>query len=89
MRGLVQGGQHVGGGRSVAPHRDKEVPEGGGHPPAPPEKIYNERGWLPAYLSPSSSGSQVVTAPLPRRAPAPFVPKIPCFQPPPVLTGPS
>ena len=33
MRGLVQGGQHVGGGRSVAPHRDKPVPEGGGDPP--------------------------------------------------------
>jgi len=33
MRGLVQGGQHVGGGRSVAPHRDKQVPEGGGDPP--------------------------------------------------------
>jgi hypothetical protein len=35
MRGLVQGGQHVGGGRSVAPHRDKPVPEGGGNPPTP------------------------------------------------------
>jgi hypothetical protein len=34
MRGLVQGGQHVGGGRSVAPHRDATVPEGGGNPPA-------------------------------------------------------
>ena len=33
MRGLVQGGQHVGGGRSVAPHRDRPVPEGGGDPP--------------------------------------------------------
>jgi hypothetical protein len=33
MRGLVQGGQHVGGGRSVAPHRDAPVPEGGGDPP--------------------------------------------------------
>jgi uncharacterized membrane-anchored protein len=30
MRGLVQGGQHVGGGRSVAPTRDAPVPEGGG-----------------------------------------------------------
>ncbi len=38
MRGLVQGGQHVGGGRSVAPHRDKPVPEGGGDPPAPQEE---------------------------------------------------
>ena len=35
LRGLVQGGQHVGGGRSVAPHRDAPVPEGGGNPPAP------------------------------------------------------
>ena len=32
-RGLVQGGQHVGGGRSVAPTRDAPVPEGGGEPP--------------------------------------------------------
>ncbi len=38
MRGLVQGGQHVGGGRSVAPHRDAPVPEGGGDPPAPEEQ---------------------------------------------------
>lgn len=35
MRGVVQGGQHVGGGRSVAPHRDAPVPEGGGIPPNP------------------------------------------------------
>jgi hypothetical protein len=34
MRGLVQGGQHVGGGRSVTPHRDLEVPEGGRAPVA-------------------------------------------------------
>jgi hypothetical protein len=34
LRGLVQGGQHVGGGRSVAPHRDAPVPEGGGNPPS-------------------------------------------------------
>src|SRR5690348_13968254 len=33
VRGLVQGGQHVGGGRSVAPTRDASVPEGGGDPP--------------------------------------------------------
>jgi hypothetical protein len=31
--GLVQGGQHVGGGRSVAPTRAAPVPEGGGDPP--------------------------------------------------------
>src|SRR5512142_2735504 len=37
MRGLVQGGQHVGGGRSVAPTRDAPVPEGGGDPPTPEE----------------------------------------------------
>jgi hypothetical protein len=35
MRGTVQGGQHVGGGRSVMPHRDAPVPEGGGTPPGP------------------------------------------------------
>ncbi len=38
MRGLVQGGQHVGGGRSVAPTRDAPVPEGGGNPPTPEEE---------------------------------------------------
>jgi hypothetical protein len=38
MRGLVQGSQHVGGGRSVAPHRDAPVPEGGGNPPTPEEE---------------------------------------------------
>jgi hypothetical protein len=37
MRGLVQGGVHVGGGRSVMPHRDARVPEGGGTPPSPEE----------------------------------------------------
>ena len=31
---VVQGGQHVGGGRSVAPTRDAPVPEGGGEPPS-------------------------------------------------------
>ncbi len=38
MHGLVQGGQHVGGGRSVAPTRDAPVPEGGGNPPDPEEE---------------------------------------------------
>ena len=38
MRGLVQGGRHVGGGRSVAPTRDAPVPEGGGEPPTPEEE---------------------------------------------------
>lgn len=38
MRGLVQGGQHVGGGgRSVMPRRDAPVPEGGGEAPSPEE----------------------------------------------------
>jgi hypothetical protein len=34
LHGVVQGGQHVGGGRSVAPTRDAPVPEGGGDPPS-------------------------------------------------------
>ena len=35
MRGVVQGGQHMGGGRSVMPTRDAPVPPGGGtRPPA-------------------------------------------------------
>jgi hypothetical protein len=38
LRGLVQGGQHVGGGRSVAPRRDAPVPEGGGNPPTAKEE---------------------------------------------------
>ena len=38
LRGLVQGGQHVGGGRSVAPTRDAPVPEGGGTPPTAEEE---------------------------------------------------
>ena len=38
MRGLVQGGQHVGGGRSVAPTRDAPVPPGGGTPPSVEEE---------------------------------------------------
>jgi hypothetical protein len=38
LHGIVQGGQHVGGGRSVAPHRDAPVPEGGGNPPTPEEE---------------------------------------------------
>lgn len=39
LRGLVQGGQHVGGGRSVAPTRDAPVPEGGGEPPTIEEEV--------------------------------------------------
>ena len=38
LRGLVQGGQHVGGGRSVGPRRDAPVPEGGGNPPTAEEE---------------------------------------------------
>jgi hypothetical protein len=38
LRGLVQGGQHVGGGRSVAPTRDQQVPDGGGNPPSVEEE---------------------------------------------------
>ena len=38
LNGLVQGGQHVGGGRSVAPTRDAPVPFGGGNPPTAEEE---------------------------------------------------
>jgi len=38
MRGLVQGGQHVGGGRSVMPTRDAPVLPGGGNPPSVEEE---------------------------------------------------
>jgi hypothetical protein len=38
IRGVVQGGQHVGGGRSVSPTRDAPVPEGGGEPPSAQEQ---------------------------------------------------
>ena len=44
IRGLVQGGQHVGGGRSVAPTRDAPVPEGGGDPPTLEEEIAAREG---------------------------------------------
>lgn len=37
MRGVVQGGAHVGGGRSLMPRRDAPVPKGGGTAPAPEE----------------------------------------------------
>jgi hypothetical protein len=45
LHGIVQGGQHVGGGRSVAPHRTAPVPEGGGNPPTPEEEeaVYGAR----------------------------------------------
>ena len=38
QHGLVQGGKHIGGGRSVAPTRDAPVPEGGGQPPTMEEQ---------------------------------------------------
>jgi len=44
MRGIVQGGMHVGGGRSVAPTRDAPVPEGGGEPPTIEEEIAAREG---------------------------------------------
>jgi hypothetical protein len=44
IRGLVQGGQHVGGGRSVAPTRDAPVPEGGGEPPTIEEQVAAHEG---------------------------------------------
>jgi Icc-related predicted phosphoesterase len=47
LRGLVQGGQHVGGGRSVAPTRDAPVPEGGGEPPTPEEEEAANAGRRP------------------------------------------
>jgi len=43
MRGLVQGGEHVGGGRSVMPHRDAEVPQDGGTPPPHEESAASTR----------------------------------------------
>ena len=44
MRGVVQGGMHVGGGRSVAPTRDAPVPEGGGEPPTIEEEVAAHKG---------------------------------------------
>jgi hypothetical protein len=48
LRGLVQGGQHVGGGRSVGPHRDAPVPEGGGDPPTAEEEDQATRTGQPS-----------------------------------------
>lgn len=47
LRGVVQGGQHVGGGRSVAPRRDAPVPEGGGNPPSAQEEDKVTHGGQP------------------------------------------
>lgn len=44
LRGNVQGGQHVGGGRSVAPTRDAPVPEGGDNPPSVEEEEAAQAG---------------------------------------------
>src|SRR5947207_15076022 len=44
LRGLVQGGQHVGGGRSVAPTRDAPVAEGGGELPTIEEQVAAHEG---------------------------------------------
>jgi hypothetical protein len=44
LRGNVQGGQHVGGGRSVAPIRDEPVPEGGDNPPSVEEEEAAQAG---------------------------------------------
>jgi hypothetical protein len=60
MRGMVQGGQHVGGGRSVMPHRDAPAAEAGTPPrPGAPdaedaeaEELRSGRGQRPASGSP-------------------------------------
>jgi hypothetical protein len=61
MRGLVQGGQHVGGGRSVAPTRDAPVPEGGGEAPTIEEEVAVHEGRVARRSQPGekpgSSGS--------------------------------
>jgi hypothetical protein len=44
LRGVVQGGQHVGGGRSVMPTRDAPVPAGGGEPPSIEEEVAAHNG---------------------------------------------
>jgi hypothetical protein len=62
LKGLVQGGQHVGGGRSVMPTRDAPVPEGGGNPPSAEEEdagVQAERARLHAaheHSGPAGSG---------------------------------
>ena len=39
LRGVVQGGEHVGGGRSVVPTRGHRRVAGGGEPPAIEEEV--------------------------------------------------
>jgi len=50
LRGLVQGGQHVGGGRSVAPSRTAPVPEGGGEAPSIEAEVAAHEG-RPAHAN--------------------------------------
>jgi hypothetical protein len=52
MRGLVQGGTHVGGGRSVGPTRAAPVPEGGGEPPTIEEEVAAHDGRRPRSEQP-------------------------------------
>jgi hypothetical protein len=48
-RGQVQGGTHVGGGRSVAPHRDAEITPDD-DPEAPTVPVRKPRGTSPMDL---------------------------------------
>lgn len=58
MRGRVQGGQHMGGGRSVAPTRDAPVPQGGGEVPTIEEEMTaRERHAAPQGGDAGSAGS--------------------------------
>jgi hypothetical protein len=57
LRGVVQGGQHVGGGRSVAPTRDAPVPEGGGNPPSVEEEDAAAQARSQPTRRPGNSGS--------------------------------
>jgi hypothetical protein len=44
MGSVVQGGRHMGGGRSVMPTRDAPVPPGGGDPPTPHQEDAAQAG---------------------------------------------
>jgi|SRR5581483_1887409 len=57
LRGLVQGGQHVGGGRSVAPTRDAPVPTGGGEPPSIEEELAAHENRQARPRQPGGSGN--------------------------------
>jgi hypothetical protein len=56
MRGVVQGGLHVGGGRSVAPTRDAPVPQGGGEPPTIEEEVAAHDGPAASDVHLNTSG---------------------------------